>query len=82
MYSTSAYPQGNGQIETTNKVIVGGLKKRLNEAKGKWVEELSHHTSQINRRDTIFNDLWSRDHYSPGDWILNNENVFFHSEQQ
>ena len=27
-YSTSAYPQGNGQIETVNKVIVSGLKKR------------------------------------------------------
>ena len=41
-YSTSAYPQGNGQAETVNKVIVNGLKKRLDEAKGKWVEELPH----------------------------------------
>ena len=39
-YSTSAYPQGNGQAETVNKVIVGGLKKRLDDAKGKWVKEL------------------------------------------
>ena len=41
-YSTAAYPQGNGQAETVNKVIVNGLKKRLNDAKGKWVEELPH----------------------------------------
>ena len=41
-YSTSAYPQGNGQAETVNKVIVNGLKKRLDKAKGKWVEELPH----------------------------------------
>ena len=41
-YSTSTYPQGNGQAETVNKVIVNGLKKRLNDAKGKWVEELPH----------------------------------------
>ena len=26
-YSTPAYPQGNGQAETSNKVIVNGLKK-------------------------------------------------------
>ena len=39
-YSTLAYPQGNGQAEAVNKVIVTGLKKRLDEAKGKWVEEL------------------------------------------
>ena len=41
-YSTPAYPQGNGQAEVVNKVIVNGLKKRLDNAKGKWVEELSY----------------------------------------
>ena len=41
-YSISAYPQGNGQAEAVNKVIVNGLKKRLDDAKGKWVEELPH----------------------------------------
>ena len=41
-YSTPAYPQGNGQVEVVNKVIVNGLKKRLDDAKGKWVQELSH----------------------------------------
>ena len=34
-YSTPAYPQGNGQAEAINKVIVSGLKKRLDDAKGK-----------------------------------------------
>ena len=41
-YSTPAYPQGSGQAETVNKVIVNGLTKRLDDAKGKWVEELPH----------------------------------------
>ena len=41
-YSTPAYPQGNGQTETVNKVIVTGLKKRLDDVKRKWVEELPH----------------------------------------
>ena len=41
-YSTPAYPQGNGQAEAINKVIVNGLKKRLDYAKGRWVEELPH----------------------------------------
>ena len=41
-YSTSAYLKGNGQVEAVNKVIVSGLKKRLDNAKGKWVEELPH----------------------------------------
>ena len=41
-YSTPAYPQGNGQVEAVNKVIVNGFKKRLDDAKGKWVKELPH----------------------------------------
>ena len=41
-YSTSAYPQGNEQAEAVNKVIVSGLKKRLDDAKGRWVEEVPH----------------------------------------
>ena len=41
-YSTPAYPQKNGQAEAVNKVIVNRLKKRLDDAKGKWVEELPH----------------------------------------
>ena len=34
-YSTLAYPQGNEQAEAVNKVIVSGLKKRLDDAKGR-----------------------------------------------
>ena len=41
-YSTPAYPQGNGQAEVVIKVIVNGLKKMLDDAKDKWVEELPH----------------------------------------
>ena len=41
-YSTPTYPQGNGQAETVNKIIVSGLKKMLDDAKGIWVEELPH----------------------------------------
>ena len=41
-YSTPAYPQSNGQAEAVNKVIVNGLKRRLEDAKGNWAEELSN----------------------------------------
>ena len=41
-YSTPAYPQGNEQAKAVNKVIESGLKKRLDDAKGRWVEELPH----------------------------------------
>ena len=41
-YSTLTYPQGNGQAKVVNKIIVNGIKKRLDDAKEKWVEKLSH----------------------------------------
>ena len=40
MYSTPCYPQDNGQAEATNKTMLNALKKRLEEVKGKWVDEL------------------------------------------
>ena len=33
-YSTPAYPQGNEQAQASNKVIVNGPKKRLDDARG------------------------------------------------
>nr|XP_023924870.1 uncharacterized protein LOC112036287 [Quercus suber] len=39
-YSTLAYPQSNGLAEATNKVILNGLKRRLDGAKGGWAKEL------------------------------------------
>ncbi|XP_075633417.1 uncharacterized protein LOC142605875 [Castanea sativa] len=41
-YSTPAYPQGNEYVEAVNKVIVNELKRRLDDAKGKCVEELPY----------------------------------------
>ncbi|KAI5342182.1 hypothetical protein L3X38_010057 [Prunus dulcis] len=38
--STPRYPQGNGQVEASNKIILDCLKKRLEGAEGKWIDEL------------------------------------------
>ena len=35
------HPQSNEEVEVTNRTILHGLKIRLNEAKGLWVEELN-----------------------------------------
>ncbi|XP_059664238.1 uncharacterized protein LOC132310012 [Cornus florida] len=35
-----SYPQGNGQVEITNRTIFGCLKKRLEKFKSKWYEKL------------------------------------------
>ena len=48
--SSPRYPQSNGQAEATNKIIIDGLKKRLDLKKGCWADELdgvlwSHRTT-------------------------------------
>ena len=69
-YSTPAYPQGNGQIEAINKVTVSGLKKRLDDAKEKWVEKLSHilwtyHTPCRSKGETPFSRTYGAEAVIP-----------------
>ena len=40
LYLTPCYPQSNGQADATNKTLLNALKKMLEWAKGKWVDEL------------------------------------------
>ncbi|XP_016168008.1 uncharacterized protein LOC107610471 [Arachis ipaensis] len=40
-FSSVEHPQTNGQVEATNKVILLGLKKRLDNKKGTWADELA-----------------------------------------
>jgi ribonuclease HI len=38
--STPVHPQANGQAESSNKIIINNLKKKLGAKKGRWAEEL------------------------------------------
>ncbi|XP_074300858.1 uncharacterized protein LOC141632191 [Silene latifolia] len=38
--STSVYPKANGQAESSNKVVINYLKKKLKRRRGRWAEEL------------------------------------------
>jgi len=54
-FTSVEHPQSNGQAESANKVILQGLKNRLEAAKGLWVEELpmvmwSYHTTHTHPR--------------------------------
>ena len=42
MTSTPRYPQANGKAESSNKIIINNLKKRLKDAKGKWADHLPY----------------------------------------
>ena len=39
-FSAPIHPQSNGQVEAVNKILKYTLKKRLDDLKGRWAEEL------------------------------------------
>ncbi|KMT08288.1 hypothetical protein BVRB_6g142130 [Beta vulgaris subsp. vulgaris] len=39
-FAAVAHPQANGKVEAFNKILSAGIKKKLDNAKGLWVEEL------------------------------------------
>lgn len=40
LFASVEHPQTNGQAEAANKVVLDRLKKRLDKAKGSWVDHL------------------------------------------
>ncbi|KAL0433171.1 UNVERIFIED_CONTAM: hypothetical protein Slati_2651400 [Sesamum latifolium] len=38
-FTSVSHLQANGQVEVTNRILVQGIKKRLDRARGTWVEE-------------------------------------------
>ncbi|XP_045796465.1 uncharacterized protein LOC123890806 [Trifolium pratense] len=70
-FTSVEHPQTNGQAESANKVILQGLKKRLEAAKGLWVEELpmvlwSYHTTpHSSTQETPFKMVYGSDAMIP-----------------
>ncbi|XP_025702484.1 uncharacterized protein [Arachis hypogaea] len=59
-FSSVEHPQTNGQVESANKIILSGLKKRLDNKKGAWANELAsvlwsyRTTEQSSTKETPF----------------------------
>jgi len=67
VFASVEHPKTNGQTELANKFLLRGLKRRLEEAKGTWLEEIPiilwsyHTTSQSTTKETPFRLVYGSD---------------------
>ena len=67
MFASVEHPQTNGQVESANRVLHKGLKRRLEKDKGTWAEEVPrivwayHTTPQSTTRETPFSLVYGSD---------------------
>ena len=65
VFASVEHPQTNGQVESANRVLLRGLKRRLEKAKGTWAEEVPkivwayHTTPQSSTHETPFSRVGS-----------------------
>ena len=65
------HPQTYGQVESANKILLRGLKRRLEKAKRTWAEEVPgivwayHTTPQTSTMETLFNLVYGSDTMIP-----------------
>jgi len=65
------HPRTNGQVESANRVLLRGLKRRLEKAKGAWAEEVPrivwayHTTPQSSTMETPFSLVYGSDAMIP-----------------
>ena len=87
-FATPAHPQSNGQVEAINKIIKGILKKKLEERKGAWVDELpgvlwAYRTTQnTSTRETPFSLAFGVDAVIPAEIGVPSHRVEYFDEAE
>ena len=71
VFASVEHPQTNGQVELANRVLLRGLKRRLEKVKGAWAEEVPrivwayHTTPQSSTMETPFSLVYGSDAIIP-----------------
>ena len=71
IFALVEHPQTNGQVESANRVLLRGLKRRLEKSKGAWAEEVLqilwayHTTPQSSTKETSFSLVYGTDTMIP-----------------
>ncbi|KAL0402448.1 UNVERIFIED_CONTAM: Gag-Pol polyprotein [Sesamum latifolium] len=66
-FTSVAHPQANGQVEVINRILIQGIKMKLAQVEGQWVDALPgvlwsyRTTSRSNRGETLFNLVYGAD---------------------
>ena len=87
VFASVEHPQTNGQVESANRVLLRGLKRRLDKAKGGWAEEVprivwSYHTTpQSSTHETPFSLVYGTDAMLGGKLVVERLGAIFGQEK-
>jgi len=71
VFALVEHPQTNGQVESANRVLLRGLKRKLEKAKGTWAEEVPqilwayHTTPKSTTKEMLFSLVYGSDAMIP-----------------
>ncbi|KAL0416438.1 UNVERIFIED_CONTAM: hypothetical protein Slati_3475700 [Sesamum latifolium] len=86
-FTTVAHPQANGQVEVTNRILVQGIKRRLERVGGNWTEELTsvlwaYRTTPIGSTgETPFSPVYDTEAIIPAELGMPSHRVMNFSEE-
>ncbi|KAL0386594.1 UNVERIFIED_CONTAM: hypothetical protein Slati_4545300 [Sesamum latifolium] len=87
-FTSVPHPQSNGQVEVTNRILVQGIKRRLERVGGNWTEELTsalwayRTTSRGSRGESPFSLVYGTDAIIPAELGMPSHRVMNFSEER
>ncbi|KAL0439122.1 UNVERIFIED_CONTAM: hypothetical protein Slati_2395200 [Sesamum latifolium] len=86
-FTIVAHPQANGQVEVTNRILVQGIKRRLERVGGNWAEELTsvlwayRTTPRGSTRESPFSLVYGTEAIIPAELGISSHRVMNFSEE-
>ncbi|KAL0406392.1 UNVERIFIED_CONTAM: hypothetical protein Slati_3953100 [Sesamum latifolium] len=86
-FTSVSHPQANGQIEVTNRILVQGIKKRLDRVGGNWVKKLTsvlwsyRTTPRGSTRESLLTLVYGTEAIIPAELEMPSHRILYFNEE-